>query len=80
MLIPCRYTPAQITVAVGLGATAIAGGVAASKDPAVAEALTGPLQRVYEHAEDSIPLLETHPKLVLGAVGSLALGGALYYR
>jgi hypothetical protein len=65
---------------VGVAATVVAGGVAAARDPDVADAIAAPVDRVWEQLEASIPPLQSHPKLVLGAVGLLALGSALAWR
>lgn len=64
----------------GVAATALAGGVAAVRDPDVADALAAPAERVWEQLESALPPLQTHPKLVLGGVGLAALGGALLWR
>lgn len=76
----CRFTPAQISVGVGVAATALAAGVAAAKDPDVADMLYAPVERLWDHAQYAVPPLRTHPKLTVAAIGTLSLAGALYYR
>jgi hypothetical protein len=58
----------------------LAGGVAAARDPDVADVLSAPAERVWEQLEGAVPALRSHPKLVLGAVGLAALGGAFMWR
>jgi hypothetical protein len=75
-----RYTPLQVAAGVGVASTILAGGVAAARDPDVADALAAPADRVWEQLESALPPLRSHPKLVLGAVGLAALGGAYMWR
>lgn len=77
---PYRYTPLQVAAGLGVAATVAAGGVAAVKNPDVADALSGPAERVWDQITDMIPPLHSHPKLVLGGLGCLALGGAFLWR
>eukprot|EP00878_Enallax_costatus_P013382 GHUV01013993.1.p1 GENE.GHUV01013993.1~~GHUV01013993.1.p1 ORF type:complete len:362 (+),score=100.78 GHUV01013993.1:430-1515(+) len=79
-LVKSKYTPLQVAAGVGVAATVAAGGVAAAKNPEVADALTGPAEQVWDQITDVIPPLHSHPKLVLGSLGCLALGGAYMWR
>lgn len=76
----CRYTPVQVAAGVGVAATLAAGGVAAASDPDIAEALSAPVEHVWEQLEGVFPPLQSHPKLVLGGLGLAALGGAYMWR
>jgi hypothetical protein len=69
-----------VAAGVGVASTVLAGGVAAARDPDVADALSAPAERVWEQLEGAVPALRSHPKLVLGAVGLAALGGAFMWR
>lgn len=75
-----RYTPLQVAAGVGVVATVAAGGVAAAKNPEVAAAISDPAERVWDQITDVIPPLHSHPKLILGSLGCLALGGAYLWR
>lgn len=70
----------QVAAGVGVAATLAAGGVAAAKNPEVADALRGPADQVWDQITDVIPPLHSHPKLILGSLGCLALGGAYLWR
>uniref|UniRef100_A0A383W9H0 Uncharacterized protein n=1 Tax=Tetradesmus obliquus TaxID=3088 RepID=A0A383W9H0_TETOB len=79
-LVKSKYTPLQVAAGVGVASTILAGGVAAARDPDVADALAAPAEHVWEQLEGALPPLRSHPKLVLGAVGLAALGSAYMWR
>eukprot|EP00879_Flechtneria_rotunda_P019553 GHRR01020540.1.p1 GENE.GHRR01020540.1~~GHRR01020540.1.p1 ORF type:complete len:440 (+),score=147.39 GHRR01020540.1:1011-2330(+) len=80
VLMRSRYTPLQVAAGVGVATTIAAGGVAAAREPAIADALFAPAERVWEQLENALPPFRSHPKLVLGSLGFLGLGGAVMWR
>lgn len=79
-LMTSRYTPTQIAGAGVVVAAAAGGAVASSGNPEVADALAVPLEYMYAQAVRVLPPLRTHPKVTLAALGTLTLGGLLYYQ
>lgn len=75
-----RYTPVQVAAGVGVAATVFAGGVAAVREPEIVEAIAVPAERAWEQLQQVFPPLQSHPKLVLGGSGLLALGAAFMCR
>lgn len=53
-----RYTPAQVAAGVGVAATVLAGGVAASKSSAVSDALSEQADLAWERLESVVPPLQ----------------------
>lgn len=80
VLVRPRYTPLQAAAGVGVAATVLAGGLAAARDPDLADSLAAPAERVWEQVEAVVPPLRSNPKLFLASAGLLALGGALLWR
>jgi hypothetical protein len=54
----CRYTPLQVAAGVGVAATVLAGGVAASKSSAVSDALSEQADLAWERLESVVPPLQ----------------------
>lgn len=78
LLLP-RYTPAQVSVGVAVGITTLAGATAASKNDTVMTFVEDHVDWVHDKACSAVPVLRTHPKLViLGATG-VALTASYYY-
>mmetsp|Transcript_15009 Transcript_15009/g.26085 ORF Transcript_15009/g.26085 Transcript_15009/m.26085 type:complete len:518 (-) Transcript_15009:676-2229(-) len=78
LLLP-RYTPGQVSVAVAIGVSSVAGVAALSKNDDVSCFVGDQATWVQGKACEAVPLLGTHPKLVALGTSAVGLAASLYY-
>ena len=75
-----RFSPLELAAAAG-SSVALAGGVlVASREPAVAEALSRPLELLGGELREAVPFVADHPRLSLAALAAVGTAGTMLYR
>ncbi|CAD7694808.1 unnamed protein product [Ostreobium quekettii] len=78
-LIPPPYTTSQMAGGVGIGMAAIAGTTIVANSPGIQDALSGPLDRMWDTLTQHLPGLDKYPKLYLAGAGLAVAASAWGY-
>lgn len=74
-----KLSAAQVTVAVGVGTSAVAAGVVAARDERISSVLLDQLDCIGDKLSENVPLLRSHARMLGIAAAGLTAGALVYY-